>query len=73
MKKQITFSFDLEREDDGRWLASAPDLPGVMCYGPTKQDALMAAMALALRVVVDKLEHGECYGVWRTGPNDEPS
>jgi predicted RNase H-like HicB family nuclease len=50
---------DIEREADGRWIAEIPDLPGVMCYGHTRQEALSKAKALALRVLADRLEHNE--------------
>ncbi len=50
---------ELERETDGRWIADVVDLPGVMVYGVTREEALAAAQALALRVLADKLEHGE--------------
>jgi predicted RNase H-like HicB family nuclease len=50
---------ELERETDGRWIAEVVDLPGVMVYGATRGEALASAQALALRVVADKLEHGE--------------
>lgn len=50
---------ELEREDDGRWIAEIPSLPGVMVYGDTRDDALRAVEALALRVLADRLESGE--------------
>jgi predicted RNase H-like HicB family nuclease len=50
---------EIEREDDGRWIAEVPDLPGVMVYGATRHDALIKAEALALRVIADRLDHGE--------------
>jgi predicted RNase H-like HicB family nuclease len=50
---------ELEREDDGRWLAEAPALPGVLAYGATREEAVTKAKALALRVMADRLEHGE--------------
>ena len=50
---------EIEREDDGRWIAEVPDLPGVMVYGATRQEALAKAEALALRVIADRLDHGE--------------
>lgn len=50
---------EIEREDDGRWLAEIPDLPGVMVYGPTQAEAAAKVKALALRVMADRLEHGE--------------
>lgn len=59
MKKHMTFRFDLEQEDDGRWLASIHECPGLMCYGDSVQEAITAALDLWFRVVVDKLEHGE--------------
>lgn len=50
---------ETEREADGRWLAAAPDLPGVMAYGTTPEEAKGRAQALALRVIADRIEHGE--------------
>ena len=50
---------EVEREDDGRWIAEVPDLSGVMVYGTTRQDAVAKAEALALRVIADRLDHGE--------------
>lgn len=52
-------NIEIEREHDGRWIAEIPDLPGVMAYGETRQGALDKAEALALRVIADRLEHGE--------------
>lgn len=50
---------EIEREDDGRWIAEVPDLAGVMVYGATRQDALSKAKSLALRIIADRLDHGE--------------
>ena len=50
---------EIEREEDGRWIAEVPDLPGVMVYGTTRRDALAKVEALALRVIADRLDHGE--------------
>lgn len=50
---------ELDREEDGRWIAEVPDLPGVLAYGTTREEAIARAKALALRVVADRLEHGE--------------
>jgi len=50
---------EVEREDDGRWIAEVPDLPGVMTYGQTRDEAVAKVKALALRVMADRLEHGE--------------
>lgn len=54
-----SMKIEIEREDDGRWIAEVPDLPGVMVYGATRQDALSKVEALALRVIADRLDHGE--------------
>lgn len=53
------FTVESEREDDGRWLAEVPELPGVLAYGATKAQALANAQVLALRVLAERLEHGE--------------
>ena len=55
----MTFTIELEREDDGRWLAEVSALPGVMCYGRDRNDAVARIQALALRVIAERLEHGE--------------
>jgi predicted RNase H-like HicB family nuclease len=49
----------LEREEDGRWIAEIPSMPGVMVYGATRDEALRTVEALALRVLADRLEKGE--------------
>lgn len=54
-----TFTVELDREDDGRWIAEIPGIPGALAYGPTEGKALAAVQALALRVLADRLEHGE--------------
>ncbi len=50
---------EFSREEDGRWIADIPALPGVTVYGRTRKQALAAVEALALRVIADRLEHGE--------------
>lgn len=50
---------EVEREEDGRWIAEVPDLPGVMTYGRSREEAVSRVKALALRVLADRLEHGE--------------
>ena len=50
---------ELEHEADGRWLAEVIDLPGVLAYGATRDEALARAEALGLRVIADRLEHRE--------------
>jgi predicted RNase H-like HicB family nuclease len=55
----MKLTFETEQETDGRWLAEVPELPGVMAYGHTEVAALAKVEALALRVIADRLEHGE--------------
>lgn len=58
----MKFTIEHEREDDGRWLAEVPELPGVLAYGATSDEAMAKAEVLALRVIAERLEHNE------TGP-----
>lgn len=66
------FTIEVEREDDGRWLAEVADLPGVLAYGQSRQEAIDRSQALALRVLADRLEHGETIpaitGVFAVSP-----
>jgi predicted RNase H-like HicB family nuclease len=55
----MTLRVEIEREQDGRWIAEVVDLAGVLAYGPTPEEASAKVQALALRVVADRLEHGE--------------
>ena len=55
----MTFTVEYEREEDGRWLAEILELPGVLAYGDSSDEAIAKAQALALRTVADRLEHGE--------------
>ena len=50
---------EIERENDNRWIAEVPDLPGVMVYGKSRDEAVSKVQSLALRVIADRLEHGE--------------
>jgi predicted RNase H-like HicB family nuclease len=50
---------ETEKEQDGRWIAEVPALPGVLAYGATKAEAGAKVQALALRVIADRLENGE--------------
>ncbi len=50
---------EIEREEDGRWIAEVSELPGVMTYGQSRQEAISKVESLALRVLADRLEHGE--------------
>ena len=55
----MQFTIDCKQEEDGRWIAEVVDLPGVLAYGSTSEEAQAKVQALALRVVADRLEHGE--------------
>jgi len=55
----MKFELECEREEDGRWLAEVPQLPGVLAYGATAEEAMSKAEVLALRVLADRLEQGE--------------
>ena len=50
---------DIEKEEDGRWIAEVSDLPGVLAYGNTRDHAIAKVEALALRVIADRIDHGE--------------
>ena len=52
-------AIETEKEEDGRWLAEVPDLSGVLVYSTTRSTAIAKAKAMALRVIADRLEHGE--------------
>ena len=56
---EMILRIETEIETDGRWLAEVPELPGVLVYGQTEGEARARAQALALRVLADRLEHGE--------------
>ncbi len=55
----MPLTIEVEQEDDGRWLAVVPDIPGVMAYGTTRDEAIERVQALSLRVLADRLDHGE--------------
>lgn len=55
----MNISIECEQEKDGRWLAEVPQLPGVLCYGASADDAMAKAEVLALRVLAERMEHGE--------------
>lgn len=57
--RHMNFHVEIEQEEDGRWIAEVVDLPGVLAYGNTVEEAQAKVQALALRVVADRLEHGE--------------
>ena len=55
----MQYQIELEREEDGRWVAEVPDLPGVMVYGGNRAEAVAKVQALALRVLAERIEQGE--------------
>jgi predicted RNase H-like HicB family nuclease len=57
----MELSLDCEREDDGRWLAEVPELPGVLAYGSSPDEAMAKAEVLALRVLAERIEQGEAH------------
>ena len=58
---QLTLT--VEREEDGRWIAEVPELPGVLVYGVSESAAMAKAEVLALRVLAERIEHGEAAPV----------
>jgi predicted RNase H-like HicB family nuclease len=55
----VNVSIELDREEDGRWIAEALELPGVMSYGATREDAISKTERLAIDVIADRIQHGE--------------
>ena len=55
----MKLSIELDIEEDGRFIAAVPEIPGVLVYGFTQQEAIAKAQALALRVLAEQVEHGE--------------
>ena len=55
----MDFTVETEQENDGRWIAEVAEIPGVLKYGATREQAIAQAEALALRVIADRIEHGE--------------
>jgi predicted RNase H-like HicB family nuclease len=50
---------EIEREEDGRWIAEVPDIPGALAYGHTREEAIARVKALSLRVLAERMENGE--------------
>src|SRR5437867_10990198 len=57
--EEVNLTIDLDREEDGRWIAEALELPGVMCYGQSRDEAISNAERLAIEVIADRIAHGE--------------
>jgi predicted RNase H-like HicB family nuclease len=55
----LSYHIETEEETDGRWIAEITDLPGVMAYGATKEEAVAAVEALAFRVIADRIEESK--------------
>lgn len=55
----MKLTIETEQESDGRWIAEVPELPGAIAYGGTRQQAITAVEALALRVLAERIENGE--------------
>jgi len=55
----VHLTIETDREDDGRWIAEVPELPGVLAYGATRDEAMARAEVLVLRVLAEQLENGE--------------
>ncbi len=55
----MAFTIEIQQEDDGRWLAEVLDLPGVLAYGQSRREATERVQVLSLRVLAERLEHGE--------------
>jgi len=62
---------ETEREDDGRWIAEIPALPGVLTYGATEAEARAKTKVLAFRVIADRIENGEALPPENTGLRPE--
>lgn len=54
----MDLAIETDREDDGRWIADIPALPGVMCYGDSRESVLVNVHVLALKAIADAVEHG---------------
>lgn len=55
----MQYTIEVAREEDGRWITEVPELPGVLAYGSSREEAVARAQVLALRVMADRIEHGE--------------
>jgi predicted RNase H-like HicB family nuclease len=55
----MKLAIETELEEDGRWIAEVPELPGVMTYGDSREEAIQRVQSLALRVLADRIEQGE--------------
>ena len=58
----MNLHIEIDREDDGRWIAEVPEIPGVMVYGSSELEAIRKVKSLALTVLADQIAHGEFDG-----------
>ena len=65
--ERVRFIAVFDREADGRWIAEVPELPGVLVYGRDRDEAFLKLEALALRVIAERIEHGESVPGWEPG------
>jgi len=70
-EEHVRFIAVFDREDDGRWIAEVPELPGVLVYGRDRDEAFLKLEALALRVIAERIEHGEAVPGWEPGKSLE--
>ena len=56
MRGNMSFTYEFERETDGRWIAEIPEVPGALAYGGTQEEAAAHAEAVALRTLADEIE-----------------
>ncbi len=68
----MQLTIEIERETDGRWIAEVLELPGALVYGATEAEARARAQALALRVLADRLDHGETLAAPMMGAGEKP-
>jgi predicted RNase H-like HicB family nuclease len=59
MEPDMNFRIEIEQEEDSRWIAEVVDIPGVLVYGISREDAMLKAQALALRVLAERIDTGE--------------
>jgi predicted RNase H-like HicB family nuclease len=59
MRKEYKIKIEIEKEEDGRWIDEVSEMSGVLIYGRTREEAIAKAEALTLRVIADRLDHGE--------------
>ena len=75
MMKRVNLTIELERENDGRWIAEAVELPGVLSYGTTREEAISNTERLAIEVIADRIAHHElpasALGVHFTIPDEQ--